>query len=135
MLAACSESDSNENKTGVESVKQTAPTNKVKRVKDFSQISRGSKVFKQNCASCHGVAGEGKTPAPALNGSAHAWHHSNAQNRSTIMNGTIHLGGSMPAWKDKLTEAEIIDVMAWFQSKWSDEIYQLWYQKVESKNK
>lgn len=138
-LAACTDTGSNVNKTLAEPEKQAASTNAVKRVKNFSQITRGSKVFQQSCASCHGAAGEGqsgegKLPVPALDGSAHSWHHSNAMNRNTIMNGTKHLGGSMPAWKDKLTEEEITDVMAWFQSKWSDEVYQIWYHKVENKN-
>ncbi|MDH5425390.1 MAG: c-type cytochrome [Gammaproteobacteria bacterium] len=133
VLAACSEPADSENKKQAES--PAVVSSKHIRITDSEQIRRGKKVFQQNCAICHGAKGEGKSPAPPLNGSGHAWHHSSQMNRRTISDGTKHLGGTMPAWKDKLSEQEITDVMAWFQSKWSDEIYQLWYEKVESKNK
>lgn len=135
VLAACSESSNSENKTAKQTEQPPVTTTKHVRTNSFAQVTRGSKVFQQNCAACHGAQGEGKAPAPPLNGTGHAWHHSNQMNRNTISNGTIHMGGTMPAWKNKLSEQEITDVIAWFQSKWSDEIYQLWYAKVESKNK
>ncbi len=114
----------------------------IKRSTDFSQITRGARVFKQNCASCHGQQAEGEKnwrklneddqyPAPPLNGTGHAWHHSNEVNAITIRNGTKHLGGNMPAWKDKLSDSDIMDVIAWFQSKWPDEVYQVWSEKFE----
>ena len=109
------------------------------RKMDFAQITRGGKLFQQNCAVCHGKQAEGsanwqqmddngKFPPPPLNGSAHAWHHSHQVLVDTIKNGTGKLGGSMPAWKDKLSGDEINAIIAWFQSKWSDEIYSVWYE-------
>lgn len=110
------------------------------RKMDFAQISRGGKLFQQNCAVCHGKQAEGsqnwqkmddkgKFPPPPLNGSAHAWHHPMSVLVSTIKNGTAKIGGSMPAWKEKLSEQDIQDVIAWFQSKWPDEIYAAWYER------
>jgi len=150
-VTACSDSDStesknipnakdNESKLASGSSEDKSSKN---RMMNFSQIARGGKIFQQNCISCHGAKAEGqpnwtktdnngKYPAPPLNGTGHAWHHSNAVNTNTIKNGTIHLGGSMPAWKDKLTDQEISDVIAWFQSKWSDKVYWTWYEKVEN---
>jgi mono/diheme cytochrome c family protein len=107
------------------------------RQQDLAQISRGGKLFQQNCAECHGAQAEGapnwqqpgpdgKYPAPALNGTAHAWHHPMAALKHTIREGTLAIGGSMPGWKDKLAEKDIADVIAWFQAKWPDEIYQAW---------
>jgi hypothetical protein len=46
---------------------------------------------------------DGKYPAPPLNGTAHTWHHSAKGLVSTIQNGTISIGGNMPAWKGKLS--------------------------------
>ena len=130
VLSACSE-------------KQEAPATEtkqtVKRSFDFAQISRGGKLFRQNCAVCHGKQAEGapnwqkmdadgKYPPPPLNGSAHAWHHPKSVLVDTIKNGTAKLGGNMPAWKDKLSNEQINDIIAWFQSKWSDEIYSAWYE-------
>ncbi len=32
----------------------------------------------------------------------------------------------MPSWKDKLTDAQIEQIIAWVQSRWPDEIYAAW---------
>ncbi len=107
------------------------------RVRDAAQIARGGKIYQQHCAQCHGVNAEGapnwhvpgadgKYPPPALNGTAHAWHHPLPALQHTIRNGTLAIGGNMPAHGDKLSEQDIDDVIAWFQDKWPDELYQAW---------
>ena len=103
------------------------------------QAERGAKVFAANCAICHGPNAEstpnwrevnsaGQYPPPPLNGSAHAWHHPMAMLGSTIYNGGAPVGGQMPAFKNKLKETDIIDVIAHFQTYWSNDIYQQWLQ-------
>ena len=104
---------------------------------DPARIARGAEVFRQNCASCHGdraqgalnwqkPGADGKYPPPPLNGSAHSWHHPFAQLKQTIQEGTLRLGGSMPPWRGKLTDADIEAVILHFQSLWPAEIYQAW---------
>ena len=104
---------------------------------DPQVLAQGRQVFKKNCAACHGdraqaTAGwerpgaDGKYPPPPLDGSAHAWHHPAAQLKQTIQEGTLKLGGNMPAWKGRLSEADTEAVIAWFQSLWPDEIYAAW---------
>ena len=121
-------------------VSDASKKNHIVRNMDFSQISRGGKLFQQNCAVCHGKQAEGaanwqqmddngKFPPPPLNGTAHAWHHPHTVLVNTIKNGTAKLGGNMPAWKDKLSDEEINAIIVWFQSKWSDEIYSAWYER------
>lgn len=146
VTVGCSESENSEQTQTALSQTQhmmvTESENKMTRKMDFAQITRGGNVYKNNCMSCHGANAEGnvdwrktdaegKYPAPPLNGTGHAWHHSNKVNANTIWNGTKHIGGNMPAWKDKLSEEEVIDVIAWFQSKWSDEVYQTWVKNFE----
>jgi len=92
----------------------------------WDDVVKGGNVFANQCASCHGAKAEGKTPAPALNGTAHAWHHSFSQLKQTIKKGTQRLGGSMPPFEDKLNDQEINQALAWVQSHWSDEVYSLW---------
>jgi len=133
LLAACSD----EPATGVDPQNKT----EVVRSMDFAAISRGGQLFQQNCAVCHGQQAqglsenwrqadqEGKLPPPPLNGTAHAWHHPKRVLVSTIKNGTAKLGGNMPGWEGKLNDAEINSIIAWFQSKWSDEIYAAWYKR------
>jgi mono/diheme cytochrome c family protein len=81
---------------------------------------------------CHGSNAEGtrdwkKTdangnyPPPPLDGSAHAWHHPLAQLARSIKEGGIKLGGVMPPFGDKLSDQEVLAVIAYFQSKWPDE--------------
>ena len=102
-----------------------------------ADVDKGSNLFEQNCSSCHGVNAEGtldwkktdsngKYPPPPLNGTAHAWHHSTEILKKTIQEGGIKLGGSMPPFKDKLSDEDMDAVIAYFQSKWPDDVYQKW---------
>jgi mono/diheme cytochrome c family protein len=104
---------------------------------DPVRVARGAEVYRQNCASCHGDRAQGalnwqkpgpdgKYLPPPLNGSAHSWHHPFAQHMQTIQHGTLRLGGSMPPWKDKLSDADIEAVILYFQSLWPAEIYLAW---------
>jgi thiol:disulfide interchange protein DsbC len=104
------------------------------------QVERGAAVFTQHCAACHGenaqatpnwreTTPEGKYPPPPLNGTAHAWHHPLDVLRRQIRLGGVPLGGSMPAFKDTLSAADIDAAIAYFQSKWDDEIYALWQER------
>ncbi len=105
------------------------------------QISAGKQVFEGNCLTCHGVGArgevsnwqkpdaDGKYPAPPLNGTAHAWHHNLKVLRGTIDRGGIPLGGTMPAFKDTLNEEQKDAVLAYIQSLWPEEIYQIWKKK------
>lgn len=140
-LTACSDDggkDANERQSQTQQVQ-------VVRHQDSAQIQRGYALFSQNCASCHGVNGQGapnwsrpgvqgKDAAPPLNGTGHAWHHPMKALMTTIMYGTVRLGGAMPAWKDQLSEQDISDIVAWFQSQWPDEIYAVW-QRMDKKTR
>jgi len=106
----------------------------------FEHVSQGGRVFQENCASCHGKRGEGaadwwkvgangKYPAPPLNGTGHAWHHPLKMLFHVIKNGSPGGQGNMLAWGEKLSDEEMIAVIAWFQSKWSDQIYAAWIQR------
>ncbi len=102
---------------------------------DAIQASQGQGIFQQQCAGCHGSNAEakpgwqtasGEAAAPPLNGSAHSWHHSLKQLRKTIQMGSIQLGGVMPGFGKKLSDSEIDNAIAFFQSKWPDKTYSDW---------
>lgn len=114
----------------------TIPVNTKPRAK-FSTVQKGFKLYRANCAACHGDQGQGapnwkqtgpdgKYPAPPLNGTGHTWHHPMPVLVSTIKNGTQRIGGNMPPWKDRLTDLEISAIISWFQTRWPDELYQAW---------
>jgi len=107
-----------------------------------SQVSEGEILFDANCVSCHGVKArgtvrdwkqpleDGSYPPPPLNGTAHTWHHPKKSLVQTINNGGIAIGGKMPGFKDQLNNEQVDALIAYFQSLWSDEIYEAW----ESRN-
>ena len=145
LLSACGSADSDE----VKAVKSVQPTSHVEKTVNTtaktettrwyttSQKIQGKKVFKDNCAVCHGDKGQGlvkewkkadangKFPAPPLNGTAHAWHHSKELLLRTVDNGGIPLGGTMPAFKDKLSDKEKQAVIAYISSLWPDKTYDM----------
>ena len=107
------------------------------------QFEAGQQIFAQHCASCHVDLGQGivenwkrpdsagNFPAPPLNGTAHTWHHPKFVLLETIDNGGIPLGGTMPAFKDILTDEDKESVIAFIQSMWDDDTYNKW-KKIDS---
>ena len=93
-------------------------------------VSAGKAIYEDNCSGCHGVDGVGERPddpgaqdeygfvAPAMNDSAHAWHHPDAQLLETIRDGSSR-NERMQPWKDDLSDAEIKNVIAYMKSLWS----------------
>jgi mono/diheme cytochrome c family protein len=139
MLAACDKNSGAGANTGTNASAQALPMD-FNNTKAKEQIARGETTFRANCASCHGVNAQGafnwrkvgldgKYPAPPLNGTGHAWHHPTKVLRQVIKYGSPGGQGNMPPWKDKLTDQEIDDVIVWFQSKWSTQVYQAWLER------
>lgn len=101
------------------------------------QVKMGDELFGKNCAECHGSEAqgtldlknsdrEGFVPSPALDGSAHTWHHSFEILKHTIREGGAKLGGKMPAVGKNFSDNQLESIVAYFQSKWPDEIYGRW---------
>ncbi len=99
-------------------------------------LARGAQVYAANCASCHGARGEGGNPAaplerdtnglrpaPPHDSTGHTWHHPDALLKEIITNGSSYpdFQSPMPAWGDKLSEAEIDAVIAYIKTWWTDE--------------
>ena len=101
------------------------------------QAKMGRLVYQNNCQNCHGKHGSGSTnwrkklpdgswPPPPLNGTAHTWHHDLNFLYSKIKNGASNSNERMPAFGNVLTDSQIKTVIAYFQSYWTDEIYEAW---------
>lgn len=105
-----------------------------------AQATMGRGVFAENCAVCHGAEAQGAEGdwreklddgsfrPPPLDGSAHAWHHPLEILLRVIDYGGVAMGGKMPEFIDVLEQDEKLAAIAYFQSFWSDEIYQQWMQ-------
>jgi len=84
---------------------------------DESSLKIGQQVFTENCAVCHGEAGRGNGPAaaglslkPPDYGNGHLDIHTDGDIFYWIQNG-ISQGSPMPAFKDKLTDDQIWNVV------------------------
>jgi mono/diheme cytochrome c family protein len=104
---------------------------------DAAQVQKGQEIYQTNCAACHGANAEGAPnwatpgsdglfPAPPHDDRGHTWHHSDRVLYQTISGGMadpLRPGSPlrMPAWKEKLSDAEIRAVVEYFKSLWSEE--------------
>jgi len=132
LLAACS-------KGGQEAGTATAPA-VVAQHFDPASVARGARLFEQDCAQCHGPQAQGhpdwQTPsdgsfaaAPPLNGTGNDWKRSRAELAGTIKNGVRRKTDNvdiMPAWKGRLSDSDVEDVINWMQSLWPADVYQAW---------
>ena len=92
-------------------------------------LEAGKRIYQKSCQNCHGVNGTGESaeniagtdlsPAPALDDSAHAWHHSNQDLIKTILEGSSQEGSRMKGWKDTLSKADAKNVLTYIKSLWS----------------
>ncbi len=105
---------------------------------DPALVARGEPVYRQHCASCHGVNLEGEPnwmlrnedgtlPAPPHDATGHTWHHPDAQLFETTKFGTAAVVGSdyktnMPGFADSLGDEDIWAVLAYIKSQWPPEI-------------
>lgn len=111
---------------------------------DAAQLQRGAALFEKHCITCHGEKGVGKVlpwnvrqadgfyPPPPLDDSAHAWHHPTELLARVVRDGSPPGQGKMSGWKGQLSESEIVDVVVYVTSLWSDEKYQLWFSQIET---
>ena len=101
------------------------------------EVVKGKTLFLSHCASCHGQSAEGTTdwrrtdangnyPPPPLNGSAHGWHHPLSSLEQTIAKGGAQFGGVMPGFSRTLSEDEVRATISYFQSFWSNGVYDRW---------
>lgn len=133
ILAACSD-----NTPSAKLETSTVSTGVNGRWYNANQVAEGKQLFQKYCAECHGAFAQGnpnwRQPKddgrylpPPLNGTGHAWHHPLGQLRDVITNGRgPDVPSDMPAWKEKVNPQQVDALIAWFQSRWPDEIYQAW---------
>ena len=132
LLVACS-------KGGQEAGTATAPAVTAPHF-DPASVARGAQLFGERCAECHGPQAQGhpdwQTPsdgsfaaAPPLNGTGNDWKLTRAQIATIIKNGVRRKSDNvdiMPAWKGRLNDSDVEDVINWMQSLWPADVYQAW---------
>ena len=147
ILTACGkDSPANNTTTANTNISSSdSATGLVSGPKNIAEVARGRSVFKDNCQVCHGEKGaglvknwrdplpDGKYPAPPLNGTAHTWHHPESLLLNTINNGGLAIGGTMPAFKDILSDKDKRAVLSYIESLWPEKTYQMWLERNNGK--
>jgi mono/diheme cytochrome c family protein len=107
-------------------------------LRDPMLVARGEQLYRERCASCHGVALEGQPgwqrplpdgglPAPPHDPDGHTWHHPDRLLFEITKFGSQALAppefkGNMPAFGQTLSDAEIWAVLGFIKSRWPEEI-------------
>ncbi len=79
-------------------------------------ISRGTTIYTEQCASCHRSDGEGSSTYPALNGSDIL----TADDPTAAIEIVLYGAGTMPAFQDVLSAAEIAAVLSHGRTAWDN---------------
>jgi mono/diheme cytochrome c family protein len=107
---------------------------------ETADIARGETIYAENCASCHGDRLQGQAdwrsrnpdgtlPAPPHDDSGHTWHHPDSYLFDYTKhggqpwldaNGVSQFTSAMPGFGEILSDQEIVDVLAFIRSRWSD---------------
>ena len=116
------------------------------RADDLQVVQAGEVVYQQNCASCHGEQLEGQPdwrsrtpegllPAPPHDATGHTWHHADdllfeitKYGASVVINDPDYRS-SMPAYKDILSDEQIIAALSFIKNSWPDDERQ-WQEEI-----
>ncbi len=109
------------------------------RPDDPTTLALGEKVYRAQCASCHGArlegqpewrtrGADGRLPAPPHDASGHTWHHPDETLFRVTKYGVAKAAGlkdyvsAMPPYEGVLSDAEIIAVLSWIKAQWPTEV-------------
>jgi mono/diheme cytochrome c family protein len=109
--------------------------NQAERTFTTESLFSGVRLFHEHCAQCHGPEAQGHpdwqnpkvAAAPPLNGTGDVWKRRKQDMIAVIKNGVQRNGEPvMPAWKGRLSDREIEDIISWYQALWPPEVYERW---------
>jgi S-disulfanyl-L-cysteine oxidoreductase SoxD len=105
---------------------------------DTAQVAAGEALYRTHCASCHGANLEGqpdwrtrlpsgRLPAPPHDANGHTWHHPDAVLLQIVREGpafyaALGVQTDMPAFGTRLSEGDMVAVIAYIKSRWPAEI-------------
>jgi mono/diheme cytochrome c family protein len=117
---------------------------------DPEQVARGSRIYAESCASCHGERLEGQGdwrapnpdgtyPAPPHDADGHTWHHPDGLlfrytglGGREVLKGAPGVKSAMPGFGDVLSDQDIWDVLAFIKSHWPERARE--YQRAMTEN-
>ena len=85
-------------------------------------LARGAELYQMHCVACHGGATGGSISdiPPRHNAEGHTWHHADCDLMDMVLDGLPPREGfpEMPAFGDRLTEAEVEAILAHIKTWW-----------------
>jgi len=106
--------------------------------KDRAAVNLGQTIYRDNCASCHGIdlAGQigwqteiidGRRLAPPHDETGHTWHHPDELLFNMTKYGFEEMLGkeypnNMPVYEDVLSDGELLAVLGYIKSTWPERI-------------
>lgn len=105
------------------------------RPDDAPLVARGSALYANHCAACHGERLQGQPrwrepgpdgllPAPPHDASGHTWHHPDGLLFAITKYGVARAANlpehrsAMPAYEGILADEEIVAVLSWIKAQW-----------------
>ena len=115
-------------------------------------LAAGAALYAENCAPCHGAALEGQPgwqrpgedgvlPAPPHDVTGHTWHHDTpllvdytlkGGQAALAARGVSGFQSGMPAFEDRLSEDEVLDILAYIRSHWPQEAREIQRQRTHA---
>lgn len=86
-------------------------------------VERGKAIYAAQCLTCHGdETGQNRQfDAPSHNGEGHTWHHPDRLLFQWVLDGPP-LRKAMPTFRGELSEQEVVAVLAFIKTMWTEEI-------------
>lgn len=113
-------------------------------------IAQGELLYASSCAACHGVnlegqpdwrskGPDGRLPAPPHNEDGHTWHHGDGLlfkytklgGQATLAESGVDYDSGMPAFGDTLTDADILNILGYIKSTWTDRMRETQAERTE----
>jgi mono/diheme cytochrome c family protein len=88
-------------------------------------VQTGAEIYAANCVTCHGdsTGRDRQFNAPTHNSEGHTWHHPDRLLYQWVLDGPP-LKTVMPAFRGQLSDEEVLAVIAYIKTFWTDEIVQ-----------
>lgn len=138
LISACNQDDKTSKSEGAKPDASGARQTESQSMFDLERVARGARLYQENCAQCHGPQAqghpdwqrarkEGYVAAPPLNGTGTDISLTRKRMVEVIRKGAKRKGVMvMPAWKGRVGDDQIADIISWYQALWPAEAYQQW---------